>query len=607
MTDLESSTTSSTSLNSSEQSEGEQAQPIEDEGGDDERGVDKINCCTPQESDLINGQDSDTCTRRLALKPISLDDNRPMVVTGFGPIVNGDSNLSESVMQAFYTLNDGYFPYGSQSIEIMTGTKSMMQDHHHLQPVKTSYDFVEGKDSVVQGQDFNNWLSTMDACLFVHLGTGSAEQDDYHNSVHFEFQACNGGNGFVWEKDSYSHPRRYEGECIPGGCNTLQTSFDIDDLLDRIRSKRLLSQASDGFESLSFHKSTDAGHFLCDFLYYRSLFYAKDKDTNVIFMHISETTSVSAEDIALALVQIVQCLLDMCCTAAVDDKQAVTIPRSIRSIQQEPSHPMPTIVVTGFGPIYSPKYPNLSWQVVQKFYSSRLQRDNGTRYLEHNGIEYRLLCGPPKSKLDGTPIPIDTTYEFVNRPSFVNWLTSSKAKLYVHLGVESRLNGSDANCIRFDMRAYNGYKGYWTYDKHNQTYPGSCVDEDLEYRCTQFTDDDIKALVSILPDKVKEEHINGRFAFEQSYDTENATFLCDFLYYRSLYYAETRQDEVEIDTESDDKSYVIFVHIPSTVNNTLESLSLRSNIMAVKATALVLEIIVNGLLDIINPLQMNSK
>ena len=631
-------------------------------------------CCIPEPLSDPEAQEigTQTKTNHIVQIPTTVEeDTRPIVVTGFGP-VGDEVNISQLVMQGFYDSSvNGYFRHNSQDIKILTGTDSMMEDHSRLAPVETLYDFVEK-------EEFDSWLQKTDAQLFVHLGTTPNSPDT--NPILFEFQACNGdaNDRAWWQRDK---SKRYIGECVPGGSPSLHTFIDIPQLSKTVRDNLA---SKEYINRLDFQISCDAENFLCDFLYYRSLFYAQQRpdsaEQKVIFIHVPEILydNVTVQNITEVLVEIVHCLLDAgtdpditppcacprkiadreigngiknhdpCCIrkqapmkkeavfdhspTRLEDGQVIvngcqnSAPRIDENsqasgldqtryhvISHRPPHngtsvdhrclnqqdmtsspfrslsptkvvTMPTIVVTGFGPIY--KSPNLSWQAVKAFYTS--QKELGI--FEHGRDKYRLLAGPPDT--EGQPTAIDTTFEFVSSLCFNSWLKSTNARLYVHFGIDGHLN--ETNGIGFESQACNGHDGYWTTpDKHRKTYHQRCVEEDIEYRHSQFTDQQIDDLVNRLPAIVKAERINGIFSFQKSCDAGH--FLCDFLYYRSLYYTETRADQ----TDSDEKSYVIFVHIPSSMN-VMDSISLRSNLAAVKPMSLVIEVIVHALLDIIS-------
>ena len=568
-------------------------------------------------------------------KSVKAADNvRPIIVTGFGPISRyGDTNVSKDVVQEFYWLlnSDGCLVYNSECIPVQTGTPDMMKDHNHLQPIETSYKFVTCDSPKDQDHPdpFDPWLKLTNARLCVHLGT--SEDLDGSSEIWFELRACNGGLGY-WSVDDYG--TLYGKECIPGGCEYLQTSFDIPTLIEKI-NKNLPQTAITDDANLSFKPSTKAGHFLCNFLYYRSLYYAKLRNSsaqNVIFIHIPPQLpdGVIPKDVALVLKQVVFCLLDMCScelntmpfangiengherlTNGVQDRDeesytcsGALVPQNGYHKQALSSHNQPAcqenpgdtheiisrplngttiienaIVITGFDPIYG-KISNQSWKIVQKFCSQFQQKDGN---IEHNSVPLRLMTGPQ----DQQNQPITTTYAGVTNDDVDNWLRSSNALLYIHLGVNSELNDKSENVFSFEKVAVNGRAGYWNVDKCNQAFPGPCVEGGEDHLFTQFSDEQLDELISSLPDKVKNEKINGKFTFKQS--TEAGNFLCDFLYYRSLYYASLRNE----DSLDGQKSYVIFIHVPSELKPT--------NLAGVVPMALVLNVIVQSLLDIITP------
>ena len=503
------------------------------------------------------------------------DTTRPIIITGFGRILRDESgNLSADVMQEFYQrTNGGKFSYNSEQIPVLTGCPDMMKDPDNLQPIETSYKFVTTPP-------FNPWLKLTDTRLAVHLGTND---DLARNEIWFELQAYNGGDGF-WAADDYD-PNGYSDECISGGSQYLQTSFDIPTLIKKV-NERVSNTTSAGGTNLTFlfEESNDAGNFLCDFLYYRSLYYAGQRGNgaqNVIFIHIPPSYNVSSDitaaDFASVLEQVVYCLLDMC-TSESGQQKIIS-----RPLKQTPTVFKNAIVATGFDPIYDPQIPNQSWIIVQKF-CSQFQQKGGL--IEHNSIPFQLMTGPP----DCPNQPITTTYSYVTSQDFDNWLQSSNALLYIHVGVDSNLNSQSSNIFSFTMVAANGYDGYWTTDKNFYRFPGPCVKDGDKYLYTQFSEEQLSSVVSRLPAEVRNAKINGTFTFQQMTNNRQCgRFLCNFLYYRSLYYAKQRNKRASSD--DDRKSYVIFIHIPSKLK--------PSNLDGVAPMALVLNLIIHALLDIV--------
>ena len=693
---------------------------------------------------LYHDQSDEEATRSEEEIPRSIGveaDSRPIVVTGFGPVSSlpGDINMSATVMQEFYNLEGGTFTHNSEKITILTGTEDMMNNVNDLEPIKTSYTFVT--------KSFNDWLMTVDARLFVHLGT-KPKRSDEPNPIIFEFQACNGYDGF-WVQDDFDSPE-YKDECVPGGCKYLKTSFNIRDLINRVQEK-LTPEANDrAAKPYSLCESTDAGHFLCDFLYYRSLFYHR----NVIFIHVPEQGNLSADvtgrDLARVLQKMVHCLLEMCdeeevqihipepniirddqtinrppddreCYIPTDEKpfcvlikaavdngkatngnqdrcstcntnqavitqhhdivpairkqkavfkisptaagevengeqatctanqsnfrslnnrraspaaKAETVKHGADGIRKQgigtnsqsrgqesdflhqqqhqsaqlradtrvianpipnrrsnvPDNNMQKIVVTGFDPVskFNPK-PNLSWTVVQKFFYSQT---NGI--IEHNSIPYQLMTGP--SQANGEIQPIKTTYNYMTSSEFDNWLRSSNAWLYIHLGVDDELDNAapSSNVMRFDTQANNGYNGYWDKDNNGCGFPGPCIGSGSDYLHAPFSSESLEALATSLPKKVKREKINGSFSFKVSTEDDVDHSLCNFLYYRSLYYAEDRNKELD----SAQQSHVIFIHMPSRLKD--RDGNPLSKVCSAAPSALILELIVHSLLDTIS-------
>jgi hypothetical protein len=270
------------------------------------------------------------------------------------------------------------------------------------------------------------------------------------------------------------------------------------------------------------------------------------------------------------------------CTCTADHRNQQEI--ISRPLTQTPTALDNAIVITGFDPIYDPRIPNQSWMIVQKF-CSQFQQNGGL--IDHNSIPFQLMTGPP----DCPNQPITTTYEYVTSQDFNNWLQLSNALLYIHVGVDYNLNSlaTNINVFSFTTVAANGYDGYWGEDKKFYRYSGPCIENGDDYLYTQFSDGQLSSVVSCLQDGVRK-GINGDFTFQQMIDYRKCgKFLCNFLYYRSLYYAKQRN---EARASSDDrKSYVIFIHIPSKLK--------PSDLAGAAPMALVLNLIVHALLDIV--------
>lgn len=247
------------------------------------------------------------------------ESSKPIVITGFGSIfgpagdpntISPNPNLSEEIMQKFYCNLGGKFVYNSEEIIILTGPGIQTE------PIPCCY---------VKIKPFDTWLKSTctDARIYVHLGI--ALNDDrtiYFEKVAYNYpvdpQTCD-LIGWVADYDSHFNEDK---DCIPGGDRYLTSSFNIPVLIEKV------TEATKGKVdpiAVSFQESYNAGNFLCNFLYYRSLCYAKERgNANVIFIHVPEKLpqGVKMDDMVFIIEQVVRCLLDMQNEGGIEDEDA---------------------------------------------------------------------------------------------------------------------------------------------------------------------------------------------------------------------------------------------------------------------------------------------
>ena len=110
-----------------------------------------------------------------------------------------------------------------------------------------------------------------------------------------------------WERD-YERNNNHGKPCFPDGDYSLVTDFDIPKL------RRKVEEQTAGWP-FSFRESDNPGNFLCNFLYYRSLYYAKKRDdsANVLLIHIPDylVQGVTVDDMVWVLGHVIHDLLDM--------------------------------------------------------------------------------------------------------------------------------------------------------------------------------------------------------------------------------------------------------------------------------------------------------
>lgn len=87
--------------------------------------------------------------------------------------------------------------------------------------------------------------------------------------------------------------------CVHGGPDSITTCFDVE---------RVCVSASQKQRDVTFETSNDAGRYLCDFIYYTSLYQNKGP---VLFVHVPELDKpYSKHQLAWALKSIIETLLD---------------------------------------------------------------------------------------------------------------------------------------------------------------------------------------------------------------------------------------------------------------------------------------------------------
>ena len=524
------------------------------------------------------------------------DSSKPVVITGFGPIggpKHGSPNLSEKIVRKLYhDPPDGKFAYNNEEITILTGpgpqakpTSILCSYDHDPTGIPCSYDCVKS-------DHFDTWLKSTDARIYVHLGIAPAED---HHTVYFEKVAYNypvnrkNCDPIDWTGDYMGHYNEKK-ECIPGSDQYLVSSFNIPVLIKKVIE---VTRNPEGLPAaVSFQESYNAGRFLCNFLYYRSLYYANCKgNANVIFIHVPEDPpqGVGMDGMVFIIQQAIRCMLDMQNEGGIEDEdvsqfvcsarqpfysnlypnQKVQNPQTCqtfsnrgRSQDFEIIHP---IVVTGFGKL-DPDDPlvtdesNFSWRVVKKL--------SGT-IIDDRGRKIPVFKGKPaKEGIEiGIPEAVKVCYRYVEDQSFQDWLISTDALVYLHLGIRpDEVN----NCVRLETEAKRNIP--FQSDRLGEV-PQLCVTKpkglypDLNKEMTLATS--FHKCLHTLCDKLSDKFKSGltlkthsdkviKLSFQVSEDAGNS--LCDFLYHESLDLASKR---MPINPKY--PRNVLFVHIPGTL------------------------------------------
>ena len=198
-----------------------------------------------------------------------LGEVKPIVVTGFGvidPIYNPQPNISASIMKDFFLWHGGYFEHdNSEKHPILTNAP----ENPPTTPVVSMYRYMTDPEFY-----FDDWLRRSDARLYVHLGI-LVSNDHKTNPIYLEKVAYNypvhpDGKPWRWERDFEGRDNDRQ-PCFSDGDEYLVTDFDVSELRKKVEEKI----ADPRF---SFRESNNAGRFLCDFLYYRSLYYAQKRN-----------------------------------------------------------------------------------------------------------------------------------------------------------------------------------------------------------------------------------------------------------------------------------------------------------------------------------------
>jgi pyroglutamyl-peptidase len=93
--------------------------------------------------------------------------------------------------------------------------------------------------------------------------------------------------------------------------NTIYTKLDVDHVCQRLNQC-----LEDGLTSIPSATSRDAGRYLCEYIYYKSLQHNPEK---VVFIHVPEEKKYSVEEVAKSLQIAVQCLLDQVQSQVIQD------------------------------------------------------------------------------------------------------------------------------------------------------------------------------------------------------------------------------------------------------------------------------------------------
>nr|XP_053641447.1 pyroglutamyl-peptidase 1-like [Cherax quadricarinatus] len=189
---------------------------------------------------------------------VEVKDSRPVIyVTGFGPFPSHAVNASQLAVDGLANFN----------LEEELGVKLVTET------MKVEYNYVQ--KTIPQ-----RWAN-LKPKLTVHVGvSGQAE------TLTLEQLAHNAG----YNRQDNCGCMPGSGLCIPDGDQVIHSGIRMDLISRNINKNTGLN--------LPCVKSTDAGRFLCDFIYYLSL---KEDRNRSAFIHVPTLNRFSAKDISAAV------------------------------------------------------------------------------------------------------------------------------------------------------------------------------------------------------------------------------------------------------------------------------------------------------------------
>ena len=193
-------------------------------------------------------------------------DERPVLVTGFGPFHYHTVNASWVAVQGLKTLG---VRHNSTQVQL------------EIREIPVAYQDVSSTVPKL--------LDELQPQLCVHVGVSP------FNVIKLEQFGKNRGYCMA---DIYGRaPSNLM--CVSGGPDAIKTSFNVERICEKVQRKEV---------NVTFEVSTDAGRYLCDFIYYTSLHL---NSSPVVFVHVPELNKpYSAEQLTAALKTIVEVLLE---------------------------------------------------------------------------------------------------------------------------------------------------------------------------------------------------------------------------------------------------------------------------------------------------------
>lgn len=195
------------------------------------------------------------------------NDNKVVLVTGFGPFFNHKINASWEAVKEMATLG---IEHEGQKVPLET------------REIPVIYKTISESIPVLWDE--------VKPVLCVHVGVSP------YNCVKLEKFGRNIGYRSV---DINIELPPHDNCCIPSGPDIIQTVFNVDEVSREVVEK---------IPNIQVQVSEDAGRYLCDFIYYTSLYHNR---APVVFVHVPPLDQpYSKSQLALSLKHIIETLLN---------------------------------------------------------------------------------------------------------------------------------------------------------------------------------------------------------------------------------------------------------------------------------------------------------
>ena len=192
-------------------------------------------------------------------------EERPVLVTGFGPFHHHRVNASWAAVQA---LKQQGVQYDSKDVPL------------EIREIPVAYEDVLSTVPKLH--------SDLQPRLCLHVGVSPYKV--------IKMEKFGRNKGYVMADIHGRAPEAYM--CVQGGPDAIKTCFNVEGICEQVSKRQT---------DVTFETSSDAGRYLCDFIYYTSLHL---NQTPVLFVHVPELGKpYSAQQLGTALKSIVESLL----------------------------------------------------------------------------------------------------------------------------------------------------------------------------------------------------------------------------------------------------------------------------------------------------------